>query len=83
MLAILLLLLLSIQDQAARHKAVIEPLIAQREHEVAWWKSELEAERTTLLTQADARCEALSAEWAERCDATRVRPTTSAPLSRQ
>ena len=27
--------------QAARHRAVVEPLIAQREQEVAWWKHEV------------------------------------------
>ena len=53
--------------QAARHKAIVEPLIAQREQEVAWWKAAMEEERHGLLAEADARCEELGNGWSDRC----------------
>jgi hypothetical protein len=38
--------------QAARHDAVVLPLTAQREHEAAWWRAEMEAERRRLMEEA-------------------------------
>ena len=59
----------------ARHEAVVEPLVAQREQEMAqraqevsWWRSELETERLSLMKAADDRCEALQSEWSTRYD---------------
>ena len=37
---------------AARHDAVVLPLTAQREHEAAWWRAEMEAERRRLMEEA-------------------------------
>ena len=37
--------------QSARHEAVVQPLLAQREHEAAWWRAEMEAERRRLLLE--------------------------------
>ena len=55
--------------QAARHRSIVEPLVAQREQEVAWWRAELESERQAMLDDAQAERERLTAEWSDKCDA--------------
>ena len=51
--------------ERARHEAVVRPMVAQREHENAWWRAEVESERRRLAEQSDARIAAVQHE----CDA--------------
>jgi len=55
--------------QAARHDAVVLPLTAQREHEAAWWRAEMEAERRRLMEEGEALCAMVSAQADERLEA--------------